>query len=62
MTALAAQPGQSGGRLIDETTVVVMSEMGRTLLYNDRWSRPLAVYNSHALGVRFAGGRRVWWL
>ena len=59
MTALAAQPGQSGGRLIDETTVVVMSEMGRTPLYNETGGRDHWPYTTAMLlGSGFAGGRQ----
>ncbi len=58
MTRLAETQGQSGRPLIEETTVVVYSEMGRTPLYNDTGGRDHWPYTSvMMMGAGIAGGR-----
>jgi len=52
---LGAEPGAAGGTLLDETTVVVMSEMGRTPLLNggggkDHWPWTSALVIGGGLG------------
>ncbi len=58
MIALEARSGPGGGSLLDETTVVVVSEMGRTPLRNaaggkDHWTWTSALL----LGAGIAGGQ-----
>lgn len=60
MTLLAATPGQAGGTLLEETTVVVHSEMGKTPQLNsgsgkDHW--PFT--STMLLGSGFTGNRMV---
>jgi uncharacterized protein (DUF1501 family) len=57
---LAAAPGDSGGSVLDETTVVVLSEMGRTPELNssqgkDHWAYTSAMF----IGAGVSGGRTV---
>jgi hypothetical protein len=62
MIELAARPGSGGGTLADETTVVVLSEMGRTPLLNglagkDHWPYTSAmIIGSGVTGDRVVGG------
>lgn len=60
LTDLASRPGESGGTLLDETTVVVLSEMGRVPRLNtaggkDHWTWTSAML----LGSGVSGGRTV---
>jgi len=58
MTQLAETRGQSGRPLIEETTVVVYSEMGRTPLYNETGGRDHWPYTSvMMMGAGIKGGR-----
>ena len=60
MAALRTTRGQSGQMLIEETTVVVYSEMGRTPLYNETGGRDHWPYTSVMLmGAGIQGGRTV---
>ncbi|MEE2785946.1 MAG: DUF1501 domain-containing protein [Myxococcota bacterium] len=60
MAALKNTPGQSGQMLIEETTVVVYSEMGRTPLYNETGGRDHWPYTSVMLmGAGIQGGQTV---
>ena len=62
MATLKATPGTHGGTLADETTVVVMSEMGRTPLLNeligkDHWPyTSVMVVSPDVTGGRVVGG------
>lgn len=60
MEELDSRPGQSGGSLAEEVTVVVFSEMGRTPVYNatggkDHWTFTSAMF----IGAGVAGGRQI---
>lgn len=63
---LAEEPGQSGGTLLDETTVVVLSEMGRTPTFNatmgrDHWMFTSALFfGSGIRGGTQLGGFDAW--
>ncbi|MGB0647481.1 MAG: DUF1501 domain-containing protein [Bradymonadia bacterium] len=60
MRALETTRGQSGRMLIEETTVVVYSEMGRTPLYNETGGRDHWPYTSVMLmGAGIEGGKTV---
>ncbi len=60
MESLAAQPGESGGTLADETIVVVLSEMGRTPRLNAGQGKDHWPYTSMMLvGHGFTGDRVV---
>ena len=60
MNSLANSRGQSGRPLIEETTVIVYSEMGRTPLYNQDGGRDHWPYTSVMLmGAGIAGGTSV---
>lgn len=57
---MATRPGEGGGSLLDETTVVVFSEMGRTPQYNpskgkDHWTFTSAML----LGSGIRGGQQI---
>jgi uncharacterized protein (DUF1501 family) len=62
MAELATRPGAAGGTLADETTVVVLSEMGRTPLLNgldgkDHWPYTSAmIVSPRVTGDRTVGG------
>jgi uncharacterized protein (DUF1501 family) len=60
LTDLSAAPGEAGGSLLDETTVVVLSEMGRAPQQNaaggkDHWTWTSAML----VGSGVAGGRTI---
>ncbi|HMV67674.1 MAG TPA: DUF1501 domain-containing protein, partial [Myxococcota bacterium] len=71
LARLAALPGEAGGSLLDETTVVVLSEMGRTPAYNgslgrDHWPfTSMLIAGAGATGAEIGGwddhyfGRRI---
>lgn len=60
MEQLAAQPGEGGGTLADETVVVVLSEMGRTPRLNAGQGKDHWPYTSMMLvGPGFTGSRVV---
>ena len=60
MDTLHQTRGQSGRPLIEETTVVVYSEMGRTPLYNAEGGRDHWPYTSVMLmGAKINGGKTV---
>lgn len=55
---MAVTPGTQGGSLLDETVVVVMSEMGRTPLFNSTGGRDHWPYTTAmVIGSDLAGGR-----
>lgn len=62
MVLLKSTPGSSGGTLADETTVVVLSEMGRTPLLNDlngkdHWpNTSVMIVGRDVTGGRVVGG------
>ncbi len=59
MNQLSSTRGESGRPLIDETTVIVMSEMGRTPMYNDTGGRDHWPYTSAMfLGAGIQGGQQ----
>jgi uncharacterized protein (DUF1501 family) len=60
LTDMDATPGEYGGTLLDETTVVVMSEMGRTPQRSASGGKDHWTYTSTLLiGSGIAGGRTV---
>ncbi|MCB9780920.1 MAG: DUF1501 domain-containing protein [Alphaproteobacteria bacterium] len=60
MVDLAERPGSGGGSLLDETTVVVMSEMGRVPAHNASAGKEHWTWTSAMLvGAGIAGGRTV---
>ncbi|MBK7829792.1 DUF1501 domain-containing protein [Nannocystis sp.] len=61
VTALAARPGSAqGSKLLDETTIVVVSELGRTPRFNgDKGKDHWPVTSALLIGSGVAGGRVV---
>jgi uncharacterized protein (DUF1501 family) len=54
----ASLPGRNGGNLLDETVIVVMSEMGRTPALNNNEGKDHWPYTSAlVMGPGFTGGR-----